>query len=91
MELDLKNFIRSKVQNGKAYLNVKIQAQSPKNELKEIMADGTLKIAINALPIQGRANNELLKFLSKELELPIGQLSIEQGFTGSRKLIKIIF
>lgn len=91
MEINLKNLIQAKIQNGKVYLNVKIQAQSPKNELKEIMADGTLKIAINALPIQGRANNELLKFLSKELELPIGQLSIEQGFTGSRKLIKIIF
>ena len=88
--MNLKDYIKSAAVDGKAMINVKIQAQSPFNELKEIMADGTLKIAINALPIQGRANAELIKFIAKEMHLPVYNVTIEQGFTGSRKLVKII-
>ncbi|MFH1218546.1 MAG: DUF167 domain-containing protein [Candidatus Peregrinibacteria bacterium] len=71
------------------YLQVKVIPKSPKNEIIEILADNTVKIRIKAPPEKGRANAELLKFLSKELNLPLQNLSIISGKTEQRKLIKI--
>ena len=71
------------------YLQVKVIPKSPKNEIVEILADNTVKIRIKAPPEKGRANAELLKFLSKELNLPLQNLSIISGKTEQRKLIKI--
>jgi len=53
------------------------------------MADGTLKIRIAAPPEKGKANTELIKFLSKHFDLPKNQITIISGKTEPLKLIKI--
>ncbi|KKQ71928.1 MAG: hypothetical protein UT33_C0007G0017 [Candidatus Peregrinibacteria bacterium GW2011_GWC2_39_14] len=75
---------------GVNYLNVKIHPIAQKSEIKGEMSDGTLKIDIAAIPQQGRANKELINFLSREFKIPTQNISIEQGFTSSRKLVRIV-
>ncbi len=75
------------------YLRIKVIPKSPKNEITEIMEDDegeqTIKIRIKAPPEKGKANTELIKFLSKELETPHTNISIISGKTDQLKLIKI--
>ncbi|MBD3156802.1 hypothetical protein GF369_03155 [Candidatus Peregrinibacteria bacterium] len=83
----LKTFIR---QNNPDYLRVKILPKSPKNEVVDILDDDTIKIRIQAVPEKGKANKELVKFLSKELDLPKENVQIISGKNDPLKLIKIV-
>lgn len=74
------------------YLRVKVIPKSSKNEIVEIMDDNgekTIKIRIKAVPEKGKANVELIKFLSKELNIPKENISIISGKTDHIKLLKI--
>ncbi|MFA6305342.1 MAG: DUF167 domain-containing protein [Candidatus Gracilibacteria bacterium] len=75
------------------YLRIKVIPKSPKNCITEILDDKengqTYKIKIAAPAEKGKANAELIKFLSKELNLPTEKISIISGKTEHLKLIKI--
>lgn len=75
------------------YLRIKVIPKSSKNEVVEIMKDDsgeeTIKIRINATPEKGKANQELIKFLSKEMDVPKSNISIISGKSDQIKLIKI--
>lgn len=75
------------------YLRVKVLPKSPKNEITEIMEDDsgekTYKIRIKAAPEKGRANAELIKFLSKEFNIPKQNIVIISGKTEQLKLIRL--
>lgn len=51
------------------------------------MEDGTYKIKVAAQPIRGKANEELLKFLKKNLNL--SDVQIVSGGRDSVKLIRL--
>lgn len=75
------------------YLRIKVIPKSSKNEITEIMEDTegeqTIKIRIKAVPEKGKANAELIKFLSKELNIPKQNIKILSGKTEQLKLVKI--
>ena len=50
-----------------AVFKVKVIPKSPKRVLRGVMADGTYKIGLTSAPEKGRANDELIDFLSEEL------------------------
>ncbi|OGJ43725.1 hypothetical protein A3I58_01720, partial [Candidatus Peregrinibacteria bacterium RIFCSPLOWO2_02_FULL_39_10] len=63
-----------------------------KNEISEIIKDEegqTIKIRIKAAPEKGKANKELIKFLSKEFSIPKQNIEIISGKTSQLKLLKI--
>lgn len=74
------------------YLRIKVLPKSPHNEIVEILEndDGiTIKIRIKAAPEKGKANIELIKFLSQELNINQSRISIISGKTQQLKLIRI--
>ncbi len=71
------------------YLRIKVLPKSPKNEVVEILDDETIKIRIKAVPERGKANAELIKFLSKEFGVQRDQITIISGKTEQLKLVKI--
>ena len=71
------------------YLRIKVIPKSAKTEISEILSDETIKIRIKAAPEKGKANDELIKFLSQELHIPREAISILAGKTEQIKLIKI--
>jgi len=83
----LKKFVQT---HNPDYLRVKVLPKSPKNEVVDIMDDDTVKIRIKAVPEKGKANKELISFLSKELDLPKTSVQIISGKTDQIKLIKIV-
>lgn len=72
-----------------AYLAIKVIPGSSRTEFREIMADGTYKIAIAAVPEKGKANTELVKFLAKEFGVLKSRLVIISGAGERTKLVKI--
>lgn len=71
-------------------LSVRITPRMPKNEISEILEDGTIKIRLTAPPVDGKANQALIDFLSKILQVPASSIEIIAGQTGRNKLITIM-
>lgn len=75
---------------GEAYLAVKVIPGSAKTEFRDMMADDVYKIAVAAAPEKGKANNELIKFLARELKVLKSRFKIIAGAGEKNKLIKIL-
>jgi uncharacterized protein len=72
------------------YIRVKVIPGAPKTEIKDMMADGTIKIALRAAPEKGKANAALIKFLAEEFGVPKNSVTIISGAASRIKLVKII-
>ena len=86
----IEKFIKKLNKNSEIYLRLKINPGSAKNEVKDVMEDETIKINIAAKPEKGKANKELIKFLSKQFEIDKNNIKIISGAGDRLKLIKII-
>jgi uncharacterized protein (TIGR00251 family) len=69
---------------------VRVTPRSSRNEISEILNDGTIKIRLTASPVEGKANAELIKFLAGVLNIPQDRIEIVAGQTGKDKLITIL-
>jgi hypothetical protein len=71
-------------------LPVRVTPRASRNEIVEILSDQTVKIRLTAPPVEGQANEELIKFLSDVLGIPKSKLEIVAGATGRDKLVSIM-
>ena len=69
-------------------LSVQITANAPRNEIVGWLGD-RLKIKVKAPAVEGKANAELLRFLSESLDLRPNCFQILRGETAKLKLISI--
>lgn len=69
------------------YIRVKVIPKSPKTEVVEQMEDETFKIRVHAVPENGKANEELCKFLRKGLGA--SDVKVVSGARDKIKLIRI--
>jgi len=74
---------------GPVVLAVRIQPRASRNGIVR-REDGTFKIRLTAPPVDGAANEALIKFLSDTLNLSKSQVEIVSGQTSREKRIKII-
>jgi uncharacterized protein (TIGR00251 family) len=79
---------RSNVQETPVSLAVRIQPRASKNEITR-MDDGRLKIRLTAPPVDGAANEALVKFLADQFHVGRSQVEIVSGHTGREKVIRI--
>lgn len=75
-------------QTGIAILNVRVIPRSSKTEIVG-MHDGALKIKIKSPPVDGAANDELIRFLSKTFNIPRSNIEIVSGQTSRSKRVQI--
>ena len=76
------------VQNDGILLKVKVVPNSSKNEICGLNGDA-LKIKIKAPAVENKANEELVKFLSKLLKIPKSAITIKSGDTSKLKTLYI--
>lgn len=69
-------------------LFVQIQPQSSKNQIVGPLQD-RLKIKIKAPPVDGAANEELIRFLAKLLGLKQNEVEIVHGSSGKQKTLRL--
>ena len=69
------------------HIRVKVIPRSAKTRIVGTMADGTLKIKVAAPPEKGKANQELLRFLSRHYKS--NQVEIISGHASALKIIRL--
>ena len=76
-------------QKGSA-LAVRITPRATRNEIVEVLDDGTIKVRIAAPPADNEANEVLIEYLSEILGVPRSKLDIVAGASGRDKLIAVV-
>ena len=76
------------VKEEQATIVVQVQPNASQNRVARF-EDGVLHLRIAAPPVKGKANQELLRFLSDILEISQTSLTIEKGLTSKRKVIAV--
>jgi uncharacterized protein len=74
---------------GGVRLAVQIVPNAKKTEVIGVL-DDALKIKLQAQPIEGKANEALVRFLAGALKVPRGALTITHGLTNKRKLVEVM-
>lgn len=74
--------------DGYVLLRVRVQPKASKNAIR-IEADGRIRIALTAPPVDGAANSALCAFIAKQLHLSKRQVSLESGDKCRDKALRI--
>jgi hypothetical protein len=70
-------------------LKVYLQPKSSRNEIVGPYQDG-MKVRVTAAPIEGRANDALLRLLAKEFGVTPSSIEIVRGHRSREKIIRIV-
>lgn len=73
---------------GPVTLSVRIQPRASKNEVVA-MENGGIKIRLTAPPVDGAANEALVKFLSHLFSVAKSQVEIVSGHTSREKIVRV--
>lgn len=81
-----------RLHNGKkgSALAIRVTPRARRNEIAEILHDGTIRIRLTAPPVEGKANQALIEFLAEVLDVPKSHIEIVAGQTGRDKLVSIL-
>lgn len=70
-------------------MTVQVTVNAQRHQIIGVV-DDVLKIKLHALPIEGRANQALIQYLSEVLKIPKVKLVIVQGKTSRRKVVDVL-
>ena len=81
-----------KLHNGQkgSALAVRVTPRASRNEIVELLEDGTIKVRLASPPSDSEANDALLAFMADILGVPQSQLDIVAGGVGRDKLISVV-
>ena len=71
-------------------LAIRVIPRAKRNEIAEIMEDGTIKVRLTAPPVEGKANTSLIKFLAEILGVSQSDIEIIAGENGRNKLVAVL-
>ena len=71
-------------------LAIRVTPRASRNEIVELLEDGTIKVRIAAPPSDNEANETLINFLSEVLGVPRSRLDIVAGASGRDKLVSVM-
>ncbi len=72
-----------------AAITVRVTPRSSRNEISEILDDGTVKVRLTAAQNEEQINQALIAFLAQILGAKTDQVEIVAGGTGKDKLVTI--
>ena len=75
------------IRESKVSLRIKAQPNASRSEFCELYGEDAIKIRIKAPAVEGAANKELVKFLSKSFKVPKSDIIFK---TGQNSKIKIL-
>ena len=75
-------------QGDKVSLKVKAQPGASRSEFAGLYGEEAIKIRIAAAAVEGAANKELVKFLSKAFKVPKSAIRFKSGETAKIKILE---
>lgn len=73
-----------------AALAVRVTPRASRNEIVEVLSDGTVKVHLTAPPVEGKANEALIKFLADVLGVAPSRVDVVAGAGGRDKLVSVL-
>lgn len=70
-------------------LKIKVIPRAKRQKLEKL-PDGSFKVYLTAPPIEGRANEALIKLLAREFGVSKSEVEIARGKKGREKVVKIL-
>ena len=77
-----------RLHNATITLTLHIQPGAKRSEIVGLHGDA-LKIKLAAPPLEGRANEALLKFIAELFDVPLRNVALKQGEQSRRKVVVI--
>ncbi|VXD14739.1 DUF167 domain-containing protein [Planktothrix paucivesiculata] len=71
-----------------ALLKIKVKPNSKQQAFHE-ETDGSFTVHLKSPPVEGKANQELIKFLAKHLGVPKSQIIIKSGLSSRHKFVEV--
>ena len=71
------------------HIRIKVIPRAGRDQISGFMQDGTLKIRLSAPPVDGKANQSLVNYLSGSLGISRDQISITSGLSSRNKNLEI--
>jgi hypothetical protein len=76
-------------EHGTVRLSVRVQPRASRDEIAGRYRDA-LKIRLTAPPVEGAANEALVKFLAKTLDIPARAITILSGASARTKIVELV-
>ena len=76
------------ISGNEAKISLRVYPSASRNEMLGF-TDGVLRVRVSAPPIKGKANRELVTFLSRLLGVGKGSVNIIKGHTTRNKVVAI--
>ena len=73
---------------GGCVICVRVIPRASKNQIQGVLGDA-LKIRLQAPPVEGKANEALVRFLADTLRLPARNIGLLSGATGRNKRLRL--
>ncbi len=77
-----------KESNGAVSFQVRVVPRANKSEIVGVEGDA-LKVRLKAPPVEGKANDALVKFLAERLAVSKSQIEILSGHTSRTKVVRV--
>jgi uncharacterized protein len=71
-------------------LAIRVTPRASRNEVVELLNDGTIKVRLASPPTDHEENETLIEFLSEILGVPRTRLDIVAGASGRDKLVSVV-
>ena len=75
-------------EKGGASFAVKVAPRASRNQISQV-SEGALKVRLTAPPVDGAANQALVKLLAKTLGLPKSKVQVIKGFKSRDKRVLV--
>ncbi len=75
--------------SGEVVLKVKVHSKAHETRIKSVLADGVIKIDLQATPENGKGNDALFTFLAEQFAVPTSNIQILLGKFSADKTVKI--
>lgn len=72
-----------------ARIAVQVVPRASKTEVAGMYGDEALRVRLNAPPVDGKANRELVRFVAETLGVPERAVALVSGQTGRRKTLRV--
>lgn len=85
-------FLQHESKTGDCLLDICVIPNAPQTKVDGIFGEAgkqALRLRLHAPPVDGKANEALLKWIAKTLGIAQGCVTLERGQTSRRKLIRI--
>lgn len=76
------------IENNEVLLRIKAQPGASRSEFADLYGEEAIKVRIKAAAVEGAANKELVKFLSKSFKVPKSSILFLSGETSKTKRVR---